>query len=81
MDKSISYRRNPDYSKSFAWTYELNKDPYKCYVSSNINEVIRPVLKFFFFFFRQDLTSTKKYKKALKSTKKHQKAPKSTKNY
>ena len=80
MDKSISYRRNPDYSKSFAWTYELNKDPYKCYVSSNINEVIRPVLKFFFFF-RQDLTSTKKYKKALKSTKKHQKTPKSTKNY
>ena len=66
MDKSISYRRNPDYSKSFAWTYELNKDPYKCYVSSNINEVIRPVLNFFFF-----STRSHKYKKVQKSTKKH----------
>ena len=64
MDKSISYRRNPDYSKSFAWTYELNKDPYKCYVSSNINEVIRPVLKIFYFFFD-------KISQVQKSTKKH----------
>ena len=34
MDKSVSYRRNRDYSKSFAWTYELNKDLYKCYVKA-----------------------------------------------
>ena len=26
MNKSVSYRRNRDCSKSFAWTYELNKD-------------------------------------------------------
>ena len=32
MNKSVSYRRNRDCSKSFAWTYELNKDLYKCYV-------------------------------------------------
>ena len=34
MDKSVSYHRNRDYSKSFAWTYELNKDLYKCYVKA-----------------------------------------------
>ena len=34
MDRSVSYRRNRDYSKSFAWTYELNKDLYKCYVKA-----------------------------------------------
>ena len=34
MDKFVSYRRNRDYSKSFAWTYELNKDLYKCYVKA-----------------------------------------------
>ena len=32
MDKSVSYHQNQDYSKSFAWTYELNKGLYKCYV-------------------------------------------------
>ena len=31
MDKSVSYRRNRDYIKSFAWTYEY---PYKCYVKA-----------------------------------------------
>ena len=35
MDKSASYRRNRDYSKLFAWTYELNKDLYKWYVKAN----------------------------------------------
>ena len=40
--------------------------------SSNINEVIRPVLNFLFFL-RSDFTSTK-------STKKHQKALKNTTN-
>ena len=34
MDKSVSYRRNRDYSKSFAWTYDLNKDLYKCCVKA-----------------------------------------------
>ena len=34
MDKSVSYRRNRNYDKSFAWTYELNKDFYKCYVKA-----------------------------------------------
>ena len=42
--------------------------------SSNINEVIRPVLNLFFFTIRFH-----KYKKAPKSTKKHQKALKSIK--
>ena len=28
------YRRNCDYSKQFAWTYELNEDLYKCYVKA-----------------------------------------------
>ena len=44
--------------------------------SSNINEVIRPVLNFFFFIIRFH-----KYKKAPKSTKKHQKVLKSTKKH
>ena len=41
--------------------------------SSNINEVIRQVLNFFFFYGKisQVQKSTKKYKKALKSTKKY----------
>ena len=60
MDKSVSYRRNRDYSKSFAWTYELNKDLYKCYVKAkedpkigNMNrlkqhwEEIHPELNYF----------------------------------
>ena len=34
MNKSVSYRRNRDYSKSFALTYELNKDLYKCHVKA-----------------------------------------------
>ena len=34
MDKSVSYCRNRDYSKSFAWTYELNKDLYKSYLKA-----------------------------------------------
>ena len=45
------------------------------HLSSNINEVIRPVLNFLFFF----TIRFHKYKKAPKSTKKHQKALKSTK--
>ena len=43
------------------------------YMSSNINEVIRPVLNFLYFFYDK----FHNYKKALKSTKMHQKAPKS----
>ena len=28
------YRRNRDYSKSFKWTYDLDKDLYECYRKS-----------------------------------------------
>ena len=34
MTKSVSQHQNRDYSKQFAWTYELNKDLYKCYVKA-----------------------------------------------
>ena len=52
------------------------------YESSNINEVISPVLKFFFYDkISQVQKSTKKHQKELKSTKKHQKAPKSIKKH
>ena len=56
----------------------IEKDCDKINFGSNINEVIRPVLNFLFFFF--DFTSTKKHQIALKSTKKHQKALKNTTN-
>ena len=42
--------------------------------SSNINEVIRAVLIFFFLFFQKDFARTKMHQKAQKA----QKAPKST---
>ena len=51
--------------------------------SSNINEVIRPVLNFLFFFhdkISQVQKSTKKHQKAPKSTKKHQKTQEALKN-
>ena len=32
--KSVSYRRNKDYSKQFNWTYELNEDLYRCYMEA-----------------------------------------------
>ena len=32
--KSVSYRRNRDYSKQFDWTYELNEDLHKCYTEA-----------------------------------------------
>ena len=32
--KSVSYRRNRDYSKLFNWTYELNQDLHKCYTEA-----------------------------------------------
>ena len=32
--KSVSYRRNRDYSKQFRWTYELNKDLFNCYTKA-----------------------------------------------
>ena len=40
MDISVSYRQNRDYSKSFAWICELNKDLYKCYVKAKENQKI-----------------------------------------
>ena len=33
----VLYRRNCDYSKQFAWTYELNEDLHKRYVN-NVGE-------------------------------------------
>ena len=35
--KSVSYRRNRDYSKQFSWTYELNQDLYECYTEARKN--------------------------------------------
>ena len=29
--KTVSYRRNRDYTTAFVWTYELNRDVYHCY--------------------------------------------------
>ena len=34
MASSISYRRNRDYTKSFKWTYELDKDLYQCCIKA-----------------------------------------------
>ena len=38
--KSVSYRRNRDYSKHFTWTYELNADLYACYIKAKENPKI-----------------------------------------
>ena len=32
--KSVSYCRNHDYTKHFEWTYELNRDTYRCYTQA-----------------------------------------------
>ena len=32
--KSVSYRRNRNYTKHFEWTYELNRDVYRCYTQA-----------------------------------------------
>ena len=32
--KSLSYRRNRDYSEHFNWIYELNQDLYECYTEA-----------------------------------------------
>ena len=59
----------------------FEKDRDKINFSSNINEVIRPVLIFLFLFlFFFDFTKTKKHQIAPKSTKKHQEALKNTTN-
>ena len=53
--------------------------------SSNINEVIRPILNFLLSFFYDKISqiqkSPKKHQKELKSSKKHQKVPKSIKKH
>ena len=41
MSKSISYRRNRDYSKQSLWTYELNRDLYHCYQKAKSDPKIR----------------------------------------
>ncbi len=32
--RSVSYRRNRDYTESFSWTYELNTDVLQCYTKA-----------------------------------------------
>ena len=34
---TVSYRRNRDYSKSFKWTYELDKDLFTYYEQAKLN--------------------------------------------
>ena len=38
--KSVSYRRNRDYTKQFDWTYDLNCDLYNCYKKAKENPAI-----------------------------------------
>ena len=57
----------------FGYSYSFVSVNSVC-TSSNINEVIRPVLNFLFFFYD-------KISQVQKSTKKHQKAPKSIKKH
>ena len=35
--RTTSYRRNRDYSKSFKWTYELDKDLFACYEKAKLD--------------------------------------------
>ena len=68
------------------WWFQIVLDTiYKWNISSNVFEVIEPILNllFFFIFLQKDFIHTKrtkKHKRALKSIKKHKKAPKSTKS-
>ena len=32
--KSVSHRRNWNYTKHFEWTYKLKKDAYRCYTQA-----------------------------------------------
>ena len=34
---AVSYRSNRNYKNQFKWTYELNKDLHKCYMSAKID--------------------------------------------
>ena len=38
--KSVSLRRNRDYTSHFVWTYELNRDVYQCYTRAKENPKI-----------------------------------------
>ena len=54
----------------YSFSLTQNVPHFKYYTSSNINEVIRPVLNFLFFFYdkiSQVQKSTKKHQKALKN--------------
>ena len=62
--KQTEYGRNREISEKKKQKLKEYQKNY-CEVSSNVNEVIRPVLDFFF------TIRFHKYKKALKSTKKH----------
>ena len=68
------------FETTFPYTAQPTYKEWAINMSSNINEVVRTVLNFFFFFTKRFY----KHQKAPKSTKKHQKAPKapkSTKNH
>ena len=53
--------------------YSWKHVPNKLLINSNINEVIRAVLNFFFFFYEKISHARTKGAKSTKSTKKHQK--------
>ena len=40
MASSISYHQNRDYTKSFKWTYELDKDLHQCYIKATSDPII-----------------------------------------
>ena len=60
------------FETTFPYTAQPTYKEWAINMSSNINEVVRTVLNFFFFY--------EKILQAPKSTKKHKKAPKSTKS-
>ena len=39
-EKSVSYRRNRDYTEQFDWTYDLNCDLYNCFTKAKENPAI-----------------------------------------
>ena len=40
IKKSVTYRKNRDYTKQFDWTYDLHCDLYNCYAKAKENPVI-----------------------------------------
>ena len=40
IKKSVTYRKNRDYTKQFDWIYDLHCDLYNCYAKAKENPVI-----------------------------------------